>query len=120
MWGRQKPGDYYSKAKILIMTSAFEGFPNVLIESQSYATVPVVFNSYAALSWITNEKKDTLFSKPFDVDEMAQHIISLATNPKQLEQMSEKSLENAERFVIDNVGQIWLDFFATLNTNYST
>ena len=38
--------DYYYRAVMFFMTSAFKGFANTLIEAHSYAAVPVVFDSY--------------------------------------------------------------------------
>ena len=44
--GRQDPYDYYRRSALFFMTSAFEGFPNTLVEAQSQAAIPVIFDSY--------------------------------------------------------------------------
>jgi hypothetical protein len=41
-FGKDNPNEYYKKAKLFHMTSAFEGFGNVLIESQSYGCVNIL------------------------------------------------------------------------------
>lgn len=46
--GYQDPCEHYKKAKIFAMTSLYEGFPMVLIESMAYGCVPIIFNSYLA------------------------------------------------------------------------
>ena len=47
--------DYYRRSVIFCITSAFENFPNSLVEAQSYAAIPVVFNFYPVASWIVEE-----------------------------------------------------------------
>ena len=109
--GHQKPEVYYKQASIFMMPSAFEGFPNTLIEAQSFGCVPVAFDSYAALSWIANNDQDAILVPPFDVQRMADIIVELALDKDRLERLKYLSLDNANRFTIDQVGKIWLDYF---------
>lgn len=111
MLGFQKPEDYYRRASVFLMTSSFEGFPNVIIEAQSFGVVPVVFNSYLVLPWIVNDNKDAMLCKPFDTNEMADKILGLAKNDEKRKKMEVEAIKNAGRFTIDKVGMIWLDFF---------
>ena len=108
--GRQVPDDYYSQASIFFMTSAFEGFPNTLVEAQSYGAVPVVFDSYPVASWIVENGRSGILVEPFDVDGMAERIVELATGGL-LSQLTEGALESARRFRIDHVGAMWQEFF---------
>lgn len=109
--GRCNPAEDYRKAKIFLMTSAFEGFPNVILEAQSWGVVPVAFNSYGAIGAITHAGKDSILVNPFDTKACGKEIAALAKNPQRLETMSDMALENAEKFTIDNVGPVWIDFF---------
>lgn len=111
LFGKQKPFPFYEKAALLVMTSSFEGFPNVIIEAQSRAAVPVVFQSYPLVSWVIEDGKNGLLVPPFDLDAMAKNIVKLAKDPDKLAGMSKAALENANRFVIDKVGPQWIDFF---------
>lgn len=109
--GRQAPEEYYRKAAIFVMPSAFEGFPNVILEAQSYGMVPVAFNSYAALEWIVNDSKDAMLVPAFDIKKMAQSLEKLANQPNLLPQMAEQARINASNFTIDKVGEQWLTLF---------
>lgn len=115
--GRCNPAEYYRKAKIFLMTSAFEGFPNVILEAQSWGVVPVAFNSYGAIGAIVHPGKDSVLVKPFDTKACGKEVAGLAKNPERLEKMSEMALENAEKFTIDQVGPVWIDFFNEIPTN---
>ncbi len=109
--GRRDPNPFYSDASIFIMTSAFEGFPNVIMEAQSHSLVPVAFNSYMALPWIVNDGKDALLAEPFDIPSFAEKVVGLAKNPERLKKMSQNANQNARRFLTDEVGNMWLRFF---------
>jgi len=113
--GNQKPEEWYKKAPIFVKTSAFEGFPNVILEAQSYGCIPVTFKSYDAISWIVNDKKDALLIKPFDVDAMSIEVIKLAKEEYDIEKMSEAAKKNISRFVIDNVAEEWMNLFYSFN-----
>lgn len=115
--GYQKPESYFKKASIFMMPSAFEGFPNTILEAQSYGVIPVVFNSYTALNWIVNNIMDTLLIKPYETKSMAKEVIKLANDSDQLNNMKIASLDNASRFTIDKVGKEWLKLFKELLEN---
>ncbi|MBV6653132.1 MAG: glycosyltransferase [Mameliella sp.] len=109
--GYQKPDSYYEKAAIFMMPSAFEGFPNTLLEAQGYGCAPLAFNSYAALDWIVQDGKDAFLLPSFDISAMADKAIFLAENEEALKNMQETAVDNAGRFIIDQVGQMWINFF---------
>jgi glycosyltransferase involved in cell wall biosynthesis len=109
--GKQPSYPYYEKAPLLVMMSAFEGFPNVIVEAQSRACAPVIMNSYPVASWLVNDDVNGLLAKPFDLEEMAKKIVETANSEENMNQLCEGALKNAEQFVIDKVGQQWLQLF---------
>lgn len=111
MYGKQPPNDYYKRSPIYIMTSAFEGFPNTLIEAQSYACIPVVYDSYPICSWVVKQGKAGVLIPPFNIDQMASEVIHIANNQTLQNKKMALSLENAREFEINNVGKLWVDFF---------
>lgn len=108
--GRQVPDSYYKRAPIFFMTSAFEGFPNTLIEAQSFGSIPVVFDSYPVARWIVEDGRSGYLVPPFQVEAMAERIVLLAGDPSR-SQLAEQALESARRFHIDRVGQMWQALF---------
>ena len=110
--GRQVPDDYYRRSAIFFMTSAFEGFPNTLVEAQSYAAIPVVFDSYPVASWIVDDGKSGFLIQPFDVEAMAESIVDLSSHTERA-RFAEHALESARRFDIDRVGEKWQELFET-------
>lgn len=111
LFGKQPPYEYYEKASVFVMTSAVEGFPNVLIEAQSRGAIPVVMNSYPMVEWIINNREDGVLVNPFDINIMAKEINLLANDKSRVNLMSNCAIENAKRFEIESVGKKWLEFF---------
>jgi len=110
--GRQIPDDYYRRAAIFFMTSAFEGFPNTLVEAQSHAAIPVIFDSYPVAGWIVEDGANGYLVSPFDIDAMANSIVKLAKSPNR-QKIAGQALDSARRFHIDRVGEMWQDVFET-------
>ncbi|PKD43266.1 glycosyltransferase [Rhodohalobacter barkolensis] len=112
--GFQKPESYYKKASIFMMPSAYEGFPNTILEAQSYGCPVLAYKSYDALSWIVNDGTDAFLTDPYRVDEMADSAVALATNEKERMKAQSAALVNAARFTIDKVGEQWEELFGHL------
>lgn len=113
LMGHQNPESYYRDASIFVMPSAYEGFPSVLLEAQTFGVVPVVFDSYAAVSWILNNGVDAFIEPPFEVCRIAERIVEIASNPAMRNKMALNSVKNASRFHIDEVGRQWVNLFNT-------
>lgn len=113
-FGKVDPTEYYKKAKIFHMTSAFEGFGNVLVEAQSYGCVPILFNSYSAAKDIVNHDVDGFLIEPFNVDAYVKKTISLINDNEKLEEMSKSTFENVSRFSYEKTYQKWQAVFKTL------
>lgn len=114
LYGKQKPDSYYKRSPIYLMTSANEGFPNTIIESQSYGCVPIVFNSYPIAAWVVNNNQDAILINPYDIVKMAESIVNLASKPECITLMNNNALKNAKRFQVDKVGEMWKGLFHQL------
>ena len=117
MHGRQPSEPYYEKAKLFMMTSEKEGFPNVLLEAQSYGTVPFAFNSYLAVNDIIEHKKNGFLYPPFDIKAMGEGIVTLAKDENERRKAVQKALRNAGQYTIAKVGKKWLTFFNEITSS---
>ncbi|MEZ7506110.1 glycosyltransferase [Flavobacterium sp. Arc2] len=113
-FGKDNPNEYYKKAKIFHMTSAFEGFGNVLVEAQSYGCVPVLFNSYAAAQDIVTHNENGMLVPPFNSNEYVQTTTALINNPEKLSQMALNGYENVNRFSYEETYKKWEQVFNSL------
>ena len=113
-FGKVDPTEYYKKAKIFHMTSAFEGFGNVLIEAQSYGCVPMLFDSYAAASDIVHHNQNGILIKAFDCNEYAAETKKLMDNPVKTSELALNAYENVLRFSYEETYKKWEKVFETL------
>lgn len=109
--GFKSPELYYKEASIFCLTSAYEGFPLVLVEAMSYGVVPVAFNSYGAAENVIDNCVNGYLVKPFDEKEYTKIIESLIGDKLQLADMSRQSVLKAKTFSIDNIGSQWLKLY---------
>ena len=84
-----------------------------LIEAQSFGAVPVLFDTYPIARWIVESGVNGVLIPPFDTDRMAEQTVALATSPE-LPAFMRRSLQNAERFQVDKVGDMWFELFDRL------
>jgi glycosyltransferase involved in cell wall biosynthesis len=115
-FGKDNPNDYYKKAKIFHMTSAFEGFGNVLVEAQSYGCVSVLFNTYAAAEDIVTQNENGILVKPLNVEEYVEQTMLLINNPSILNQLSANAFENVLRFSYEETYKKWDAVFKSINS----
>ena len=113
-FGKVDPTEYYKKAKIFHMTSAFEGFGNVLIEAQSYGCVPMLFDSYSAASDIVYHNENGILVQPFDCNEYAAETKKLMDNPEKTSELALNAYENVLRFSYEETYKKWKKVFETI------
>ena len=112
--GFVNPLQYYQKASILCMTSTSEGFPMVLIESQSYACVPLAFDSFSSLQDIITDGENGLVIHEFDEDQYAQQLTALMKQTDYRERLAINALNSVKRFRAENIAGQWIQVFEKL------
>lgn len=107
--GFQSPEQYYEKASIFCLTSAFESFGLVLVESMAYGCVPMAFNSFETACDIIDDGLNGLLIRPFDVNLYARSLIDLMNNASLRIKMAKMAIDKSKSFDIDNIMPKWLD-----------
>lgn len=111
MVGQAQPEAYYRRAKLLIMTSAFEGFPLVLMEAAQNACVPVVMDSFETLHDLIRDGTNGLIVRNNDVDAFVESMQLLMETPQQLEKMAAWGVENSRRYTPSSLVIKWIKLF---------
>lgn len=105
--GFKDPLEFYKNASIFCMTSKFEGFPGVLVESMSCGCIPVVFNSYASVSDIIDNKVNGFLIEPYDINLYSMKLCFLMDNLDERGKMSHACKEKSMHFSLDTVLDKW-------------
>ena len=101
--GFQDPGPYFSRAKILLLTSDFEGFGLVLVEAQSAGCVPISFASFPSVTDIINGHNGVAVPIPWDVDRFSAEVLKVANDECLRDRMAKEGLLSVKRFSVDSV-----------------
>lgn len=114
LWGARKDiEDFYSQAKIFAFTSISEGFPNVLIEAQSFAVPCVSFDCVAGPSDIIQDGENGYLIPLNDAETFAQRLSQLMQDENLRVRMAVQSLEDSKKYKTDVVAEQFLKFITT-------
>ena len=94
--GYTDPTPYYEKAKLLIMTSNFEGWGMVLAEAMAYNVIPLAFNSFKSVKeLITNNAQ---IVTPFNLNEYIEKLEFLMTHQDYCNRLNQESYDHINKF----------------------
>ncbi|MBS1495146.1 MAG: glycosyltransferase [Bacteroidetes bacterium] len=112
--GFQDPKALLEKAKFFCMTSAFEGYGMVLVESQAYGVVPFAFDCFTGLNEIIKNGSTGKVIKPFDINEYASELEKLMTNESERMKIAIEGQKAVEKFNASKIADEWINLFKKL------
>lgn len=116
--GFQSPETYYQRAKILLLTSEYEGFPLVLAECMSFGVVPAVYGSYSAVYDIVEDGVNGIIfpynKEGFSAEDAAMQMEKMMTDDSICQRMAKKAMETSKRYSVDEIYKSWRETFDRL------
>ena len=112
--GYQDPLPFYTKAKIIIQTSDYEGLSLVLIEAQRYGVVPIAFRSFGALDDITLQGKAGVAVTPYNLEEFTNKLRELMANKPHWYALSDSARKHSDRYSDAAIMPLWSHLFQEL------
>ena len=107
--GKQNPIEYYRKAALFMMTSAYEGFPMTIGEAQQNGCVSIAFNSFAAITDLIAHKQNGMIVNNNHIEEYAEALKELMQNREERERLAQNGLKSCERYTRDKVVDRWMN-----------
>ena len=107
----QNPYPYIRKSKLLILTSLYEGFPNILVESLMLGTPVISTNMNSGASEILLNGKGGDLIKLGDYINLSKKIISFINSPKELLRKKNVAQQKLHRFNIITHSKIYSKIF---------
>lgn len=99
--------DYYNMAKIFVLPSRFEGFPNALIEAMSRGCVVISSDcAYGPAEIISNGVNGLLFSTE-DFENLRSLLADCIRKNNQLDTFSEEAVRSVQRYRLEKVCDKW-------------
>lgn len=109
--GSQPPEEYYRRASVFLMTSAFEGWGMTLTEAMQNGCVPVVMDSFTAVHDIITHGRDGFIVPPRNVEAMFALCRRLLADDITLRTVRSVCVESSKRFSLQNIGPQWVDLY---------
>jgi len=109
--GQQDPVPYYRKAKLLLMTSEFEGFGMVLVEAQAFGCVPIAFECFSAIGEIIEDHRSGFIVERGNTTSFIARLDAALADGGKLESMSIEAIRSVEKFSSERISEQWLTYF---------
>jgi glycosyltransferase involved in cell wall biosynthesis len=110
---REKIGDFYNHADILINASRIDNMPVSILEALA-AGLPVVTSDAGGIPYIVQHEKNGLVSKTGDWKNLAENVIRLLKDPALTQRLTENAYQQSSTYHWDSVRQQWLNLYRAL------
>lgn len=110
-------GDWYEKADIFVLSSRFEGFPNVLLEAMGHGLASVAFNCDTGPSDLIQHMVNGILVEAENTYLMSQEIEKLIEDSELRERLSEKALEVVDEYSDAKIFNKWEHAIKSFNNN---
>ena len=112
-----EPEKYYQESSIFMMTSHIEGWPMTLLEAQQYGCIPIVYNTFAALSEIIENNVNGYIIEKYNEKAFAKKIIELIDNVSLRQKLFQKCIDKCTKYSSKIIGDKWDSLLKDLTTN---
>ena len=101
---QKNPYGYYKKTNIFLLTSVYEGLPNVLLEATLFKNLCISYKCKSGPKEILNNGKGGLLINTFNYKKMANEIFKYhyTNNKKKYKNMTDSSFFNLKKYDCQN------------------
>lgn len=105
--GFQNPLPFYKKASILLMSSAYEGWPMSVIEAMQNGVAVIVMNTFKSASDIVKNGENGLLTKP-DILDFTKAIQKLMTDDELRNKLAINGVRSCSPYTVEHVVDSWM------------
>ncbi|MFA6883923.1 MAG: glycosyltransferase [Paludibacteraceae bacterium] len=115
MVGCQESLPYYQRASIFMMTSAYEGFPMVLVEAQQMGVVPIAFDSFSAVNSVLSNNKTGVIVPNNDELSYLNSLTETMRNVGFRRKMAVACICASEAYSLEKIAHRWMNIFESVS-----
>lgn len=104
-------GEWYQVADIFVLSSRFEGFPNVLLEAMASGTACVAFDCDTGPRDLIRNQINGILVKELNTSELGNAIEKLMSDTKLRNSLALKAIQVREKYNGNNIFENWLNVF---------
>jgi glycosyltransferase involved in cell wall biosynthesis len=108
----EKPGEWLSAGDVFVLSSRYEGFPNVLVEALASGLPSVAFDCPWGPADILTHEKNGLLVPPGNVEVLADSLKRVLIDPAVRQKLSAAAPAAAARFSLNSVLASWDNIIA--------
>lgn len=112
--GKVNSSEIYPHVSIFCMTSSYEGFPMVIVESLSKHIPIIAFSSFATLFELCVNHKNSIFIPPFSIKRYAKELDTLMRDSEKRQKLSSFDNSYLNKFSWETIGKQWENLFKKL------
>ena len=98
---------FYKRAKIICVTSWYEGWGMTITEGMANGCVPIVYDTYEAIRDIFDDEVSGLTIKSCKPQELFEKLNNLMNDSTQLNLLSNNAIEKVKQFSPDKIVENW-------------
>ncbi len=109
-----KPETLLASSEIFVLSSRFEGFPNVLLEGMACGCAAIATDCPSGPAEIVTSGVDGMLVPTDDVGAMARSLGALMSDPASRARLGAAAMVSVERFRVDRVAEHWTRLLRSL------
>ena len=114
--GFQNPLPFYKNASILLMSSAYEGWPMSIIEAMQNGVAVVAMNTFKSASDIIKNGENGILTSS-DIHEFSNAIQKLMINTELRRKLALNGMYSCSQYSVEKVVDRWINLFESLYGN---